>query len=124
VLKALEERCHVGAGREPFGLAHDPARGRYPGIWELCTVRQTQTGKTKQPATIKIVAYDAGWIAVLTDLTLSYALEARAECLDDVLRQLELRIGDRSAWREIGYGERARAVKAEDGKKVAPWKQA
>jgi hypothetical protein len=119
-MKALEEI--LKAGSEPYGLSQDPARLRYPNLWEHLTVHVCDSGRNKQVGTLSITATPTGFTTTLRDMTLSVSLTSESETLDDVLRDLEALLASaRPPWKLTRHGERANAVKSSDGKKLAPW---
>ena len=121
-LKALEKRAKATASKEPYGNPSDPAVTLYPELWAMFTVRVCESGRSKQPGRISVQAVPGGVQITITDLTLSYACQATSETLQGCFAALEEAMGRDDTWREIGYGERARAVKNDDSKKLAPWK--
>jgi hypothetical protein len=121
-MKALEEILR--ASQEPYGLSQDPARKRYPNLWEHLTVHQCESGRSKQVATLSIVATPTGFTTTLRDMTLSVSLTSESESLDDCLPALErLLDSPRPPWKTTRHGERANNLKGQDAKKLAPWEK-
>lgn len=106
----------------PYGIDGDPAQEKYPLLYEMCTVHQLQNGRSKQVATLSIMAHSNGWTATLRDLTLSVGLSVDADYLTDLLDALERELASpRPRWRQLRHGERASGIKSQDAKLPPPW---
>lgn len=121
-IERLEEQ--LLASTEPYGLVQDPARRRWPNLWEHLTVHTTSTGRSKQVCTLSILAVPTGFQATLRDMTYSATLTVECEALEGVYAALEAEItSPRPRWKLTRHGERANAQKSSDGKKLAPWER-
>lgn len=121
-IERLEEQ--LLASTEPYGLVQDPARRRWPNLWEHLTVHTTSTGRSKQVCTLSILAVPTGFQATLRDMTYSATLTVECESLEGVYAALEAEItSPRPRWKMTRHGERANAQKSSDGKKLAPWER-
>lgn len=123
VLAALRERLLRGA-ESPLGLEGDPARQRWPGLWQLLTARKGVEGKKKQPATVRIEAISQGFRGHLSDISLSVATSADSETLEGLWDALEAKVRDpKTDWRDLRHGERATAVRTLNNKQKADWEK-
>lgn len=117
-------RDRLLADERNLGGSDDPARQRFPAVWQALTQRIGSTGRTKQPCSIKIEATSTGFRAVVTDLTLSIGLPVEFDRLESFLGAVEKALRNPMApWKDLPYGERARAKKSKDSKNKLDWEK-
>jgi len=77
------------AGDREIGLPTDPAKGKFPLLWEWIT--KTCIGKdyVKQPARISVTMGPEGFIASVSDTDLAQSLTATGAHLEDCFQALE-----------------------------------
>lgn len=89
-----------------FGSEDDPAREKYPNLWEFLSTVYVGRDKLKQPARLTISLGPGGVLVQLVDPDLRQSLGMACAHLDEVLAQLEAAVSDpKAAWRPWGKGE-------------------
>jgi hypothetical protein len=78
----------IGADRK-LGLDDDPARQRWPTLWDWLTRIYVGRDNIKQPATITIRLGPDGALATLTDRDLGCSLDASSPTLEGLFQALE-----------------------------------
>jgi hypothetical protein len=88
---ALSRVLEAALGEErPVGRPDDPARERYPALWEWLTLSTDPKGDFLiTPATISIQLGPEGVLATVTLRDLKYSCGAATHNLDDVFAALE-----------------------------------
>ena len=81
----------IGADRS-LGRDDDPARKKYPQLWEWLSVIYAGKDHVKQPAVITIRLGPEGVLATLTDRDLAVSLDAACPFLGGVLEALEAQL--------------------------------
>lgn len=84
--KAIEQA--LGEGRT-FGAEGDPAREKYPRLWEWMTTAYLKGGYTKQPAILTVALGPEGVLVSLTDRDLCVRVETCCQSLLDALEAME-----------------------------------
>lgn len=83
----------MGEGRE-VGAADDPARERWPQLWEWLTRIYVGRDDMKQPATITIACAPGGVSVRLSDRDLGVSVETATAHLEDALDSLEVALNN------------------------------
>ena len=82
----------MGEGRE-VGCADDPARERWPALWEWLTRIYVGRDDMKQPASITINAAPGGIMIRISDRDLGVSVSAATAHLGDALDAIEAALG-------------------------------
>jgi hypothetical protein len=78
----------MGEGRH-LGLEADPARERYPALWEWLSRIYVGRDQIKQPATLTIRLGPEGCLVTLTDRDLCVSMDASCASLTTALDAME-----------------------------------
>lgn len=94
------------ADKRSLGKEDDPARERWPNLWEWLTKTTAGSNHVKDPATLTIRVGPEGALASLNDRSLGYALDVACPHLVDVLDAVERELASPDpAIRVLGKGE-------------------
>jgi len=95
----------IGDGRS-FGADDDPARERWPAIWQFLSQVYVGRDRLRTPGRLTIQLGPGGVLVTLTDPDLSAALGASCANLGDALDAIETAAADPKApWRSFGKKE-------------------
>jgi len=89
-LSALERALQtaMGAGRA-VGADDDPARAKYPALWEWLSKIYVGVGHLRQPATVTVTLGPSGVLVSVADKDLGVSCGAACEHLEDAFASLE-----------------------------------
>lgn len=89
-LSSLDRALLQAAGEgQKFGREDDPARERFPNLWQWLTTVYVGRDNLKQPATLTVRAGPEGFIATLTDRDLAVAVDASSPQLQGLFAEIE-----------------------------------
>lgn len=95
----------IGEGRT-FGNVSDPAREKFPTLWEWLTRAYLGQDYIKQPATMSIAANSAGFTVKLVDRDLSSSCIANTTNLEDAFAAIEVILANgQGGWTHWGKKE-------------------
>jgi len=95
----------IGDGRT-LGRDDDPARDKYPDLWDFLTRWIVSSKEMKSPATLSIKAGPEGFVATISDRDMQLGLDVAIPHLGELLDRIEAAIGDpNTAWKNWGRKE-------------------
>lgn len=89
-ISALDRAIQQAMGdNRVFGLADDPAREKWPNVWDWLTKVETEDGHVMQPASLTLVLGPEGVIVNLTHRDLTMGATISVPHLGDALDAME-----------------------------------
>jgi len=93
-LTHLERLIGQAIGQErALGREDDPAREKYPHLWEWLTTIYVGQDYIKSPATIRIAMGPDGPLITLSDADLAIGMDTHCASLEGILDHLEAELG-------------------------------
>ncbi len=86
----------IGDGKV-LGLAEDPAREKFPALWEWLTRVYCGKDNIKQPAILTVLAVNGGWTFRVADRDLASAMTVTVKTLEEGFAALEQVVADPSS---------------------------
>ncbi len=97
-LTAMERAVlHAMGENKVLGNAEDPAKQRYPNLWEWMSVVYVGRDRIKTPASLSIRLGPEGVLATLTDRDLAVSVDAVSPTLEGILAAIEKQLADNPA---------------------------
>jgi len=78
----------MGEGRS-VGADDDPAKTKYPELWQWLSNIYVRTDRLRTPATVSVTLGPSGALVTVSDRDLAVSCSAACEHLDDVFAALE-----------------------------------